>query len=415
MEREVESFEDLIAPVSVDEFFASYWEKTFLHLQNEPGRFSEYFSSRDIDSWLSSVRSGLPDSIVITAPEGAEVRTERYRPREISVDAVYIAFAKGSSLVLNHMEDWPSLLGLVKSLGRDFHADVGVNAYLTPKGASTFSIHTDKHDVLILHLEGEKVWHLHDFSLLQVELTQKKNLRFSQEWYGRTKTPQLAEICLKPGDLLYIPRGMPHYAVAQDSACLHLTVSITPLYWMDFLKVAAEYVAIHSQDLRRALPPGFVDSDEICERMRRTFPDIMKVFQELASFDEVLAAVKRNRVLFQSFPSDGHFTQLLEPQGLTVDSEVERRRDVLCVVDEVFDRERNTKMAIWFANQQVSGPLHLRRALEFIRDHARFRVSEIPGLDEKGQLTLARRLVTEGLLQRVPAAKPVEIPEPALP
>lgn len=415
MERNAESLGDLIAPLSIEDFFASCWEKTFLHLQNEPGRWSEYFSSRDIDSWLASVRSGLPDSIMITAPEGAEARTDRYRPQEISVETAYAALARGCSLVLNHMEDWPPFLGLVKALGRELHADIGVNAYLTPKGARTFPIHTDEHDTLILHLEGEKIWRLHEFSVLQLPIPQKKNLKFSQEWYGRTQTPQLAEIRLKPGDVLYIPRGMPHYAVAQDSACLHLTISITPLYWMDFLKIAAEHAAIHSQAVRRALPPGFVDSEEICERMRQTFQEVMKTFQEVTSFDEVLAAVKRNRVAFQSYPSDGHFANLLAPGELTIDSEVERRRDILCVVDEVFDHDRNTKMAIWFARQQVTGPLHLRGALEFIRDHARFQVSEIPGLDEKGQLTLTRRLITEGLLRRVPASKLVEVPEPAVP
>jgi ribosomal protein L16 Arg81 hydroxylase len=408
MELEVESFRHLISPLSVEEFFATYWEKSFLHLHTEPSRFSNYFSMRDIDVWLASVRSGLSDSIVIAAPEGAEERTERYRPREIGVDTAYVALARGCSLILNHMEDWPSLIGLVKALGRDFHADIGVNAYLTPKGARTFPIHTDEHDVLILHLEGEKIWHLHEFSLLQLGLSQKKNLKFSKEWYGRTQTPLLAEICLKPGDILYIPRGMPHYAVAQGGACLHLTFSITPMYWMDFLKVAAECAAVHSQEIRRALPPGFVESEEICSRMRRTFQDVMRTFQELTSFDEVLAAVKRNRVTFQSYPSDGHFTQILKPEELSIDSEVERRRDVLCVVDEVFDRERNTKVAIWFANQQVAGPLHLRRALEFIRDHAKFKVSDVPGLDEKGQLTLVRRLIIEGLLRRALISKPVE-------
>jgi ribosomal protein L16 Arg81 hydroxylase len=413
MERDVESFGDLISPLPVDEFFAKYWEKTFVHLQNEPGRFS-YFSLRDIDTWLASVRSGQPDSVVIKGPAGAETRTEKHRPGEISVDAVYAALARGCSLVLNHMEDWPSLLGLVKTLGRDFHADIGVNAYLTPKGSRTFSIHTDEHDVLILHLEGEKIWHLHEFSVLQIGFSEKKNLHFSSEWHGRTRTPQLAEICLKPGDVLYIPRGMPHYAVAKDSACLHLTVSITPLYWMDFLKIAAEQAAVYSQDLRRSLPPGFVDSEEICERMRHTFQQVMKAFQEVTSFDEVLAVVKRNRAAFQGYPSDGHFTQLVEPEELTLESEVERRRGVLCVVDEVLDRERNPKSAIWFANQQISGPVHLRRALEFIRDHARFRVSEIPGLDQEGQLTLVRRLITEGLLRRVRAPKPVELTAPAV-
>ncbi len=415
MERTAESLGDLIAPLSVDDFLASYWETTFLHLRNEPGRFSHYFSSREIDRWMASVRSGLPDSIMITAPEGSEARTERYRPQEIGVDAAYAAVARGCSMVLNHMEDWPAFQGFVKALGRELHADIGVNAYLTPRGARTFPIHTDEHDTIILHLEGEKLWRLHEFSLLHIPLPQKKNLRFSQEWYGRTQTPQLAEILLQPGDVLYIPRGMPHYAIAQDSACLHLTISITPLYWMDFLKIAAEHAAIHSQALRRALPPGFVDNEEICERMRLTYQEVLKAFQEVTSFDAVLAAVKRNRAAFQGFPADGHFANLLTPGELAVDSEVERRRDLLCVVGEVFDQDRNPKMAIWFGRQQVTGPLHLRPALELIRDRERFQVSEIPGLDDKGQLTLARRLITEGLLRRVPASRPAAVPEPALP
>ncbi len=410
MKQAAESFSDLIAPLSVDEFLENYWEKCFLHLQNKPNRFSHYFSLVDVDSWLASVRPGLPDGILIKAAEGGQDRREKYSNREIGVDIAYAALSNGSSLVLNHMEDWPSLLGLVKALGRAFHADIGVNAYLTPKGARTFPIHTDEHDVLILHLEGEKVWRLHEFSLLQIPLPQKKNLSFSKEWYRRTETPLLAEISLKPGDLLYIPRGMPHYAVAQDSVCLHLTASISPLYWMDFLKIATECVAVHSQELRRALPPGFVDSGEISERMRSTFQDVMKELQEV-SFDEVLAAVKRNRVRFQSFPSDGHFTQLLELEELSLESEVAKRRDVLCVVGEAFDHDRNLQIAIWFADQRVSGPLHLHRALEFIRDHSQFRVKEIPGLDEKGQLTLTRRLIREGLLQRAVAPQVVEVPE----
>lgn len=415
MERSVESLADLIAPVSVDEFLANYWEKTYLHLQgDEPGRFSRYFSLREVDTWLASVRSGLPDSILVTPPAGVNAMTERYRPREIGVDALYSAFAKGSSLVLNHMEDWPSVLGLVKALGNEFHADIGVNAYLTPRGSRTFSIHSDEHDVLILHLEGEKVWHLHEFSVLHIPIPQKKNFRFTEEWYGRTKTPELAEICLRPGDVLYIPRGMPHYAVAKDSECLHLTVSISPLYWMDFVKMAAEYAAIRSQELRKALPPGFVENEEIGERMRGTFEEVMNVFREVTSFDEVLAAVRRNRVTFQGYPTDGHFTQLVDPEALTVDSEVERRPDVTCYVDEIFDPERNTKSAMFFGTQQVTGPPHLIYAMEFIRTTPRFRVSEVPGLDEKGQLTLVRRLVTEGLLRPVATAARGEVLEPAL-
>ena len=410
MRNHVETWGDLIAPLSVSDFFANYWEKTFLHLHNEPGRFSRYFSLRDFDRWLTSTRGSL-----FISPPQADAPTERYRPKEISLSSAYAAFARRCLLVLNPMEDWPPLQGLVKALEKDFHAEINVEAHLAPEETRTFPPYVAGHDVLILHLEGERIWHLHEFSLLQINPPQKKNLKFPLKWYGRTKAPVAAEVCLKPGDLLFIPRGMPHRAVAQNGACLHLDFGITPFVWMDFLKLAAECVAVHSDALRRALPPGFVEDQEISERMRHTFQEVMKTFQETATFDEVLAAVKRNRVKLQNYPPDGHFAQISVLAGLTLDSAIERRRDLLCVVDDVVDVNKNPKVAIFFGSEHVAGPPHLRRALEFIRDQARFRVSEVPGLDEKGQLVLVRRLILEGLLQRVLAPERAEQSEPAVP
>jgi hypothetical protein len=94
---------------------------------------------------------------------------------------------------------------------------------------------------------------------------------------------------------------------------------------------------------------------------------------------------------------------------------VERRQSLLCYVEEVVDTLRNPRIAIFFGNEHVSAPPRVRRSLEFIRDHARFRVSDVPGLDEESQLALVRRLIVEGMLRRVPAAERVELPEPEVP
>lgn len=404
------NFEDLIAPLPVCEFFARYWEKDFLHLHNAPGRFASYFSLHDFDSWLTSARGTL-----FVSPQEADAPTESYSPSAISLSTAYAAFARGSLLVLSPMTDWPPLQGLVKALGRDFHAEIKVEAHLAPKNTRTFPPYAAGHDVLILQLEGERVWHLHELSLLQVNPVQKKNLKFPLDWYGRTKAPVVAEVCLKPGDLLFVPRGMPHRAAPENGVSLHLDFAITPFVWMDFLRVATECVAVRSAELRRALPPGFVEDQETGESLRSTFQRVMKTFQEMASFDEVLAAVRRNRVTLQSYPPDGHFAQLSVLPGLTLEAEVERRRNVLCTVDDVTDVDRNPKVAIFFGNEHVAGPPHLRRALEFIRDQGKFRVSEIPGLNAKGQLVLAKRLILEGLLRQTVGAEPGSAPDPPTP
>ncbi|MEM1204151.1 MAG: cupin domain-containing protein [Acidobacteriota bacterium] len=397
----VETFADLIAPVSAADFFRNHWEKTYLHCENAPDRFAQYFSVDAMDRWMASVRSGPSNSILFKREENGERKTDRYRPEELRFGLAYEALSRGSSVVLNQVEDYHSVAGLAKSLAADFHATIGVNAYFTPPNAKTFPIHTDEHDVLVLHLHGEKVWHIHDLSFLQVDLPQKQHLKLPAEWYQRTETPEIAKVRLTPGDLLYLPRGMPHYAVATDSACLHLTVSITPLYWMDVLKIATEHVAARSEELRRVLPPGFVagSDEEQMEQMRRQYQEARDAFLEHATFDDVLAAVRRNRVTHQSFPADGHLEDLLHADELTPETRVERRQGVLCVVDEILDPQQRPKATLFFGQQRFSGPPRLRRSFEFIRDRERFSVSEIPGLDANGQVMVAKRLVKDGLLR----------------
>jgi len=412
MEPNAETFAGLIAPMSFADFLAGYWEKTFLHLQgSDPSRFSKYFSMTDVDTWLTSAQGNL----YISSPQGSDLDTEKVDPRAVTLSVAYTAFSRGSLLVLKPMTGWPRLQGLLKALGRELNAEIEVEAHLAPQGSKVFPPFVAGHDVLVLQVEGERIWQLHEFELLQVNPVQKRNMIFPEAWYGRTKTPVLAEVCLKPGDLLFIPHGMGHHAVAENGACLHLEFSIKPLYWVDFLKIAAECAALHSQDLRRALPPGFVEDPALCESMRQTFEHVMKTFQEKASFDEVVAVAKRNRIAAQRFPADGHFAQVATVGELAADSVVERRPDILCYVEDVVDTLRNQRSAIFFGNEHVSTPPRVRRSLEFIRDHPRFRIADIPGLDEKGQLALVRRLLVEGLLRRVPAAEQVEQPKPPVP
>lgn len=397
MGPDVGILEDLIAPMSARAFVADHWERRFLH-QATPGRVIEQcFSLRDVDGWLAAEAG----SLFVGPPRGSEEKVEEYKPGQVSASVAYSAFAKGCSLVLEPLTSWPSLLPLVKALGAFFHATVSVKGLVIPVGARPFPIHAAGQDTFVLQVAGCKRWNLHESRLLQVNPVERKTFKFPLQWYGRTKTPVTDELVVEPGDLLYIPRGTPYQALAdQEGTCLFLTINVMPWVWMDFLKLAAEYAALYSEDLRRSLPPGFVGDETLSEGMRETFRAVMKTFEEKVSFEGVLAAAKRNRITRQRFPADGHFAQLATLEQLHQETLLERRVAMPCTVDEVVDVQRRRKSAIFFGSEQVEGPLHLRRAFEFIRDRLQFRVSEIPGLDSAGQIVLARRLVTEGLLRR---------------
>jgi ribosomal protein L16 Arg81 hydroxylase len=301
--------------------------------------------------------------------------------------------------VLNHLEiSWPPLAQLVAGLGRAFCAQVGVNAYLTAKGTQTFPLHLDDQDNFILQVEGEKNWRLNERAQRPVHrgrLSYDPDLAYPSFWGPRPPaTPQLAELRLRPGDLLYIPRGMPHCAVAEHASSLHLTVSITPLYWLDFLKAALEQAHLHAPELRHALPPGFVGDASLRAGLKQRFASALQSFLDHLSFDQTLDVVLRNRVRVQGFPPDGHLAHLDRLADLRLDSRLCHRPGILCMV-EADDRFATIR----FGPQHLQAPTRIRPALEFIRDRPRFAVADIPGLDDEGKIVLARRLLQGGLLR----------------
>ncbi|HEY4592363.1 MAG TPA: cupin domain-containing protein [Thermoanaerobaculia bacterium] len=400
MESVAQSFETLIDPVTPDAFFKDYWEKQHLHLErNRPSLYDDLFSLGDVDRWILSTRqTDQTDAILVAPPEGTEVSQQRYRAGELPIEVAYEVFTKGYSLVLNRLENtWQPVARLTEMLGQVFCARIGVNAYLTPVGSKTFPVHIDNHDVFILQVYGEKVWQLHEFEHLPIYyLEYREYLKLPSFWNEPGSFPHRAEIRLRPGDLLYIPRGMPHCARAIDSTSLHLTASINPLYWTDFFKAAVEQTCFDVPLLRRALPPRFVSDPEAREAMRRDFLAALALFTEKVSFEETLGVVTRRQIHRQGFPQDGHLAQLLRLAEVALDSRIERRPGILCAV-EVSPRQDTCR--IRFGPTYVRGPIRLRAAMEFICDHERFRVSDLPGLDDSGKVVLARRLVGSGLLR----------------
>lgn len=75
-------------------------------------------------------------------------------------------------------------------------------------------------------------------------------------------------LMLQTGDVLYMPRGTIHQAVAQEGASSHLTISTYQNFTFGTLAQAALHTAMQGQEepiclplsLRHSLPPGFLFS-----------------------------------------------------------------------------------------------------------------------------------------------------------
>ncbi len=392
------AFAQLIAPVAPEQFWAEHWESRYLHVPGPSNRFAQYFSLGDIDRWLQTAFTEPRNSVVLTAPEGAEQGRDQYRPQELRVEEAYQAFLNGRSMVLNHMERfWPPLKQLAVSLGSALSADIGINIYLTPAGRQTFPPHVDDHDVLVLQVQGRKEWHLREQHYIPIEpstLIYRSELPYSRSDKGAiVETPELAVIELSPGDVLYIPRGMPHFAVSRNETSLHLTLSITPMYWTDFMKAAVEQAQLDLPALRRSLPHGFTHAESVRGEMGKMFRENLVAFLDKVSFEETLQIALRHRLNRQAFPLDGHFAQLDRLPELSQESSIAIRDGLLLDVNQV-----NGHCQIRFGSKHINTPLRAKKALEFMRDNNRFTVNELPALDPQSRLVIVRKLVKEGLL-----------------
>ena len=91
-------------------------------------------------------------------------------------------------------------------------------AFFSQRGNETYKGHSDLDDVLVIHLEGEKRWHL--FEPHQRRLRNEGGLAKHQ--MGKP----LREVVMQPGDALYLRAGTPHLCQTTGACSLHVSFDL---------------------------------------------------------------------------------------------------------------------------------------------------------------------------------------------
>jgi hypothetical protein len=372
----------LLAPTGWEGFLAETYEVKPLHIQrNRPDYYGDLFSTPDLEEILWSHESEIP-SFVRLEKRGSPVSPPV--PNGPHRSWLQAAFSDGAT----------------------------VNAYLSPPHALGFAAHFDTHDTFILQLEGTKTWGVHPGSAIELPLEQQM-AGVSAQSVAAAKPEQ---ITLRPGDLLYVPRGVIHETVTHERASLHLTVGLHPIRWVDLMKEAIDLLAESSLPLRRAVrasPDSLEQSGALAA----------EIVQSLASGEHLRSALSRLRHRFisglKSLPGDDleaaalARANQLHPGGqagqpLSLDDGLRKRPGMICLVIDLPDAVgisfpglgAHARFATLAAS--IKAPEMARAAFEFVRDaQAPFFVRELPGaITDNARIVLATRLMQEGLLTR---------------
>ncbi|MBU1324508.1 MAG: cupin domain-containing protein [Alphaproteobacteria bacterium] len=259
------SLDDLLAPITPEAFHRDFDDRKPLHVPADAGA-----SKRSLLGW-DDFNALLDQSAVWTATtlkmvhDNRPIPPEQYcvlantqsgmvmRPSPAKVQAL---MAAGASVILGDVESLtPGLRALSADLSRRFAAQVGVNLYCSFGGVQAFGSHYDLHHVFAVQVEGEKTWRLYSNREADpVDLPDDSDGRARERLHAR-RGQLVQEIRMKPGDVLYLPRGQFHDALATEGASLHATFSVTPLYGRILFRLL-ESAAMQDPAFRRWLRPA---------------------------------------------------------------------------------------------------------------------------------------------------------------
>ena len=114
-------------------------------------------------------------------------------------------------------DEFDNLYRLMAGLEAELQTLVGCNAYLTPSSSQGLAPHWDDVSVIVIQVKGVKKWDVW-------ECQQRPNVP-SGDLDGEALGEPTSRYCMRPGDILYLPRGFIHRAIAEDEDTAHLTLS----------------------------------------------------------------------------------------------------------------------------------------------------------------------------------------------
>lgn len=375
-------------------FLGEHWERSpALHRAGD--RFEDLFSVDGVDRCLRSGGLRVPDVRFVRDGEELDARsfTGTAFQGDMNIEGLIDArlamqrFAEGATMVFQGLQRyWAPAQAFCTALSAELGHRVQANAYFTPPRSRGLALHFDPHSVFAVQLAGRKRWNVSE----PIERLPRR--RWSRVRHaGRADTPELLDLVLEPGDVLYVPRGFLHRVATLDEPSLHVTVGIRPLItWADLARETLDELLDH-EAFRGSLPPG-LDRDALVSGARER---LAVAAEWLAGVEAEALADRGMGLLRDALPEgdDGRLEAILASWRPELPRRVRRVRDFELA-------QRNGAVELRAGDRSIAMPARAAPLLERLRDEPAVAPAEIPGsqLDAESVATVVRRLMREGVV-----------------
>jgi lysine-specific demethylase/histidyl-hydroxylase NO66 len=383
----------LLAPLKVETFLTEIWGQSHYHVSRSS---PEYFDAlldgtASVDQLLGLFRPDL--SLVRLVRENDKKEPYHYRRSDGGLDVAEIGhdFADGYTIVLESIHRYVrAIASLLHAIEVELNFATQVNAYFTPPESQGFVPHYDEHDVLIMQLRGSKIWHLYD----GIDVAPRAAAR--HEPVAADALPSPTDVCLEVGDVLYLPGGRVHAAEATSEVSVHLTVGVLAPTLLLLVTRALNSLSGSDDRVHTQLPPRYLDDPDARATLGVLVRDVVEALEQPNAISAGLGSLADDLVRRGQSPPVGQGIT----DGIGIDGHVQ-----VVKYQPLFSRVTETAdgVALHFAQLVVSAAPDHSEALQFLSKSTEpFRVCDLPGLSEAQQTDLARTLIVNGFLVRLP-------------
>jgi ribosomal protein L16 Arg81 hydroxylase len=286
-------FAEFLAPIDAGTFRSQYLGRQPLHIRkagagspllpwarfNEVLALTPYWNEDTLKVYFRS-RAALRENYCDTA----DLRPGA--PAPVNPAKVKALMGLGASLIANQLHRVCPEVGTVAAmLERELAARVSANVYCSFQGVQAFQTHFDLHDVFAVQAEGEKTWRIYE-SRADTPVSPVPPGDEWEKWLTETRGRLLFEVGMKPGDVLYLPRGQYHDALTGDRASLHVTFGVSPATGLALFKLLEGALARESEF--RAYLPDARDERALGERLAKLADRVRSVMTSPAFAIDVL-------------------------------------------------------------------------------------------------------------------------------
>ena len=389
----------LLQPLAVQDFLDKIWGATHYHVKRGcAGYFDSLLNGPSAVEELLECFQREPSAAVRLVRGNDKKGPDTYRLADGSLNLVRVRddFADGYTIVLDNIERYVRAVGsLSHSIEVELNFPTQVNAYVTPPESRGFVPHYDEHDVLILQVQGSKIWHVYD----DVDVPPHEMER--HEAVDTAGLPLPTDLRLEAGDVLYLPRGRVHGAETTSESSLHLTVGIHAPTVLTLTIRALHSLSFTDDRVHTRLPPRYLDDADVRVSLQAPVRDVVRTLEDPGVIAESLGALEDALVRRGRCPPVGQISNAVGIDGQTL----------VVKYQPLYSRVTAPKggdaaaggVALQFAQLSIRADANHEAAMLFLsRNTAPFRVRDLPGLTAAQQTELARTLIVSGFLVRLP-------------